>query len=49
MIGNVIQRLFLQTNAYPEAAALSFALMAVVLILVAVYARAVGADELTSG
>jgi len=49
MIGNVIQRLFLQTNAYPEAAALSFSLMAVVLILVAVYARAVGADELTSG
>ena len=48
MIGNVIQRLFLQTNAYPEAAALSFVLMAVVLILVAIYARAVGAEELTS-
>jgi spermidine/putrescine transport system permease protein len=48
MIGNVIQRLFLQTNAYPEAAALSFVLMAVVLILVATYARAVGAEELTS-
>jgi spermidine/putrescine transport system permease protein len=49
MIGNVIQRLFLQTNAYPEAAALSFALMAVVLALVAVYARAVGSEELTRG
>jgi len=49
MIGNVIQRLFLQNNAYPEAAALSFTLMAVVLVLVAVYARAVGSDELTSG
>ncbi len=49
MIGNVIQRLFLQTNAYPEAAALGFVLMAAVLALVAVYARAVGASELTSG
>ena len=29
MIGNVIQRLFLKTNAYPEASALSFVLMAV--------------------
>lgn len=48
MIGNVIQRLFLQTNAYPEAAALSFVLMAIVLLLVALYARAVGTDNLTS-
>jgi spermidine/putrescine transport system permease protein len=48
MIGNVIQRLFLQTNAYPEAAALSFVLMAIVLVLVALYARAVGTDNLTS-
>jgi spermidine/putrescine transport system permease protein len=49
MIGNVIQRLFLQTNAYPEASALGFVLMAAVLVLVAIYARAVGAKELTSG
>src|SRR3954464_12095211 len=49
MIGNVIQRLFINTNAYPEAAALSFVLMAVVLVLVAIYARAVGAEELTTG
>jgi spermidine/putrescine transport system permease protein len=49
MIGNVIQRLFLQTNAYPEASALGFILMASVLVLVAVYARVVGADELTAG
>lgn len=49
MIGNVIQRLFLQTNAYPEAAALSFVLMAVVLALVTVYAMAVGSEELTRG
>lgn len=49
MIGNVIQRLFLASNAYPEAAALGFVLMAAVLLLVAIYARAVGARELTSG
>ena len=49
MIGNVIQRLFLQTNAYPEAAALSFVLMFAVLVLVAIYARAVGTDNLTRG
>ena len=47
MIGNVIQRLFIETNAYPEAAALGFVLMAVVLVLVAIYARAVGAETLT--
>ena len=49
MIGNVIQRLFLQVNAYPEASALGFVLMAAVLLLVAIYARAVGARELTAG
>jgi spermidine/putrescine transport system permease protein len=48
MIGNVIQRLFLQTNAYPEAAALGFVLMAAVLVLVAIYAKVVGARELTA-
>ncbi len=48
MIGNVIQRLFLQTNAYPEAAALSFVLMGATLVLVAIYARAVGTDNLTT-
>jgi len=47
MIGQIIQRLFLNNNAYPEAAALGFMLMAGVLALVVVYARAVGADELT--
>lgn len=49
MIGNVIQRLFIENNAYPQAAALGFVLMAVVLALVAIYARAVGAEELTRG
>ncbi len=49
MIGQVIQRLFLNNNAYPEAAALGFTLMAGVLALIFVYARSVGADELTRG
>jgi len=49
MIGNIIQRLFLNTNAYPEASALGFVVMAVVLVLVAIYARVVGARELTVG
>jgi spermidine/putrescine transport system permease protein len=49
MIGNVIQTLFIENNAYPEAAALGFVLMAVVLVLIAIYARAVGADALTRG
>jgi spermidine/putrescine transport system permease protein len=49
MIGNVIQRLFIQNNAYPEAAALGFVLMAAVLALVAIYARWVGSEALTRG
>jgi spermidine/putrescine transport system permease protein len=49
MIGNVIQRLFLQNNDYPQAAALSFALMAVTLVLIGLYARAVGTSRVTSG
>jgi spermidine/putrescine transport system permease protein len=49
MIGNVIQRLFLSNNDYPQAAALSFALMAVTIILIGVYARAVGTERVTSG
>jgi spermidine/putrescine transport system permease protein len=47
MIGNVIQFEFLKNNDYPEAAALSFVLMAAILIGVAVYARVLGAEELT--
>jgi spermidine/putrescine transport system permease protein len=47
MIGNVIQREFLQNNDYPEAAALSFLLMAAILIGVALYARLLGTEELT--
>lgn len=47
MIGQVIQRLFLNNNAYPEAAALGFMLMAGIMALIVVYARAVGSDALT--
>jgi spermidine/putrescine transport system permease protein len=47
MIGNVIQREFLTNNDYPEAAALSFVLMAGILIGVILYARILGTEELT--
>jgi spermidine/putrescine transport system permease protein len=49
MIGNVIQNQFLTQNNYPTAAALSFLLMAGILIAVMVYARLLGTEELTSG
>jgi len=48
MIGNVIQSRFLENNDYPTAAALSFILMAAILAMVAVYARVLGTEELTS-
>ncbi len=47
MIGNVIQSRFLLLNDYPVAAALSFILMAGILVLVVVYARALGTEQLT--
>jgi spermidine/putrescine transport system permease protein len=46
MIGNVIQRQYLSVNDYPTAAALSFVLLAAILVCVVVYARIVGAEEL---
>jgi len=46
MIGNVIQSKFLVVTDYPEAAALSFLLMAVLLACVFVYARVLGARQL---
>ena len=49
MIGNVIQNQFLTQNNYPTASALSFLLMAGILIAVAVYARLLGTDQLTAG
>jgi spermidine/putrescine transport system permease protein len=47
MIGNVIQGRFLQLNDYPVAAALSFILMAGILVAVLIYARLLGTEELT--
>jgi spermidine/putrescine transport system permease protein len=47
MIGNVIQSKFLELTDYPAAAAMSFVLMAAILLMVALYARAVGTEKLT--
>jgi spermidine/putrescine transport system permease protein len=47
MIGNVIQSKFLELTDYPAAAAMSFVLMAAILIMVFAYARAVGTEQLT--
>ncbi len=47
MIGNVIQSRFLVVLDYPTAAALSFVLMASILVLVLVYARSLGTERLT--
>ncbi|MGW3625588.1 ABC transporter permease [Streptomyces sp. NPDC000880] len=46
MVGNVIQSQFLRVLDYPTAAALSFILMAVVLITVTVYIRRAGTEDL---
>lgn len=47
MIGNVIQREFLTNNDFPEASALSFILLAGILVGVALYAKLLGTEELT--
>lgn len=46
MIGNVIDARFLGTVDYPTAAVLSFTLMLAILLLVSVYVRRTGTDEL---
>jgi spermidine/putrescine transport system permease protein len=46
MIGNRIQSLFLVERDYPEAAALSFLMMAAILIVVLIYIRAAGTQAL---
>ena len=46
MVGNVIESKFLAVIDYPAAAALSVGLMAVVVILVVLYVRSVGTEEL---
>jgi len=45
MIGQVIQAQYLQNSDYPTASALSFVLMAVMLIGIFVYARALGTED----
>ena len=46
MIGNVIQFRYLQLNDYPVAAALSFILMAIILVAVLAYIRFAGSEAL---
>ncbi len=46
MIGNVIQSRFLVASDYPVASALSVVLMAIILVLVLVYVRRAGTEEL---
>jgi spermidine/putrescine transport system permease protein len=46
MIGNVIQSRFLELSDYPTAAALSFILMALMLVIVLVWARIAGTEAL---
>jgi spermidine/putrescine transport system permease protein len=46
MIGNVIQSLYLKQTDYPAAAALSFTLMAAMLIIVFIYIRIAGSEAL---
>jgi spermidine/putrescine transport system permease protein len=44
MVGNVIQQLYLNQRNYPEAAALSFLMMALILAVVLVYIRFAGTE-----
>jgi spermidine/putrescine transport system permease protein len=46
MVGNVIQALYLKQSDYPSAAALSFVLMAVILVIVVIYIRFAGSEAL---
>jgi spermidine/putrescine transport system permease protein len=46
MLGSVIQGQFLTVRDYPLAAALSFVLMAIIILLVVSYTRALGTEEL---
>jgi spermidine/putrescine transport system permease protein len=49
MIGNVIQSQFREISDYPQAAALSFVLLAAILLAVLLYTRAVGSERVTEG
>jgi spermidine/putrescine transport system permease protein len=47
MAGNIVQRLFLTNNDYPQAAAISFLMMGLIFIGIVLYTRLVGTEELT--
>ena len=46
MVGNVIQARYLRVTDYPTASALSFILMAAILIGVFIYVRLLGTEDL---
>ena len=46
MVGNVIESRFFKIVDYPTASALSFTLMAAILVLVTLYIRKAGTEEL---
>jgi spermidine/putrescine transport system permease protein len=46
MIGNVIQSRYLELNDFPTAAALSFTLMAIILVMVGIWAKVAGTESL---
>ena len=48
MLGNVIQNRFLTQSDFPTASALSFVLMAGIVIVVVLYARVLGTEQLTN-
>src|SRR4051812_15953599 len=45
MIGNIIQNLYLVNTDYPQASALSFTLMAILLVGIFLYAKALGTED----
>ena len=49
MIGNVIQSRYLEVTDYPTAAALSFMLMALILVMIGLWARVAGTESLMGG
>jgi spermidine/putrescine transport system permease protein len=46
MIGNVIQSRYLEVSDYPTAAALSFTLMVIILVMVGIWAKLAGTEAL---
>ena len=46
MIGNVVQGNFLETLDYPSAAAISFVLMVIITVLVLIYSKILGTEEI---